>query len=115
MNREEFYAEVPPINRECIPLVVPEIYRTKMAAEPENIPISMAAVLLLKGMGDFGMRVQMMRCFSVASVALEASLKAYPGWVDMDLDEQVAFAGDAIREKLWEYLSEPCADATGGP
>ena len=106
MTREEFDTMVPPIDRAEIPPVPPEIYRIKMAEDPDNIPMSVAAVMLLKGMGDLGARLKIMKCFAMTSVALQSALKADPYWPDMDFDEQVAFAVDAIREKLWEFLTQ---------
>ena len=106
MTRDEFEAEVPAIDRDNIPLVPPDIYRSKMGDRPEDIPISLAAVLLLKGMGDLGRRLQIIRCFVMVNDELRAALKAHTDWPDMDFEYQVGFAADAIREKLWELLSE---------
>ena len=107
MDRIEFDAQVPPIERESIPLVPPEIVATKMADEPDNIPIVVASIELLRGMGKQGYEFHIQRCLMLVSHEMQPALKGYVGWAEMDFDEQVAFAVDAIRERLWEHLSGP--------
>ena len=116
MNRDEFNAEVPPINRTDIPLVAPDIFRTKMAEETENIPMAVAGVLLLKGMpADTERKMKVLSAYVKVSLEMQGALKSYEGWPEMEFEEQVEFAADAIREKLWEYLSQPDEDATESP
>ena len=103
MTREQFDAEVPPIDPDSVPLAPPEIFMENMAEEPDDRPIAVAGVLLLKGMPAFGMRVAMMRAIVLVSVEVEAAVKAR--WSDMDFKDRVLFAGSVIRERLYLALS----------
>ena len=106
MNREEFYAEVPPIKREDIPLVAPAIFRTKMAGDEDGRSIAVACCLLLRGMGGLALRFRIVQCYAMVGEALRPAIIAYSGWSHLDFEEQVAFAGDCVREKMCEFLTQ---------
>ena len=106
MSREEFYAEVPPIQREDIPLVAPAVFRARMAEDGDGGPIDVAVCLLLRGMGDdLALRFRIVQCYAMVSEALRPRIIGYSEWPDLDFEERIAFAADCLREELCESLT----------